>query len=190
MRLSLIILSILAASSFAGAQATQPSAAATAAWERTISSVAAAAAAHDSQALQTLIPGGCAAHRFSAERDADLSNLIAFISSSMVLGDHAYFSPTPTLASDIAHDVNEAAIIPDSAKKTLALGDQHDQAVAIQWLTQNLNPTDGAPIGVIVLWNSNPSLDDTHRLTFILIKADHIGDEFKLSQIVYGDPLE
>ncbi len=202
MRLSVFVAVVLLVGQLAGGQTTQASsgqassgqassgdAAVPPAWERLVSSLAAAAAAHDAQAMQALLSAGCAAHRFNADRDADLSAFIDFISANSVLGDHAYFYPPPALAADIARDVNSAAVISDSVKKTLALADKGNEAVAQQWLTQNLEPGDRTPIGVIVLWNTNPDQDQTQRPLFILIKGGNDGDGFKISQIVYGDPL-
>lgn len=192
MRLSVFVAMVLLVSELAGGQTTQASpgdAAVPAAWERLVSSLAAAAAAHDPQAMQALVPGGCAVHRFNADRDADLSSFIDFTSANSVLGDHAYLYPPPTLAADIARDVNSAAAVSDSVKKTLALADRRSETVAQQWLTQNLGPGDRTPIGVIVLWNASPDQDQTQRPVFILIKGEKDGDGFKVSQIVYGDPL-
>ena len=192
MRWAAFISIILMLGKVAGGQTTQGSSsdAVPPAWERLVSSLAAAAAAHDPQAVQALVPAGCVVHRFNAQRDTDSSALVDFTSANSVLGDHAYLYPSPTFAEDIARDVNSTALVSDFIKKTLALGSKQDQAVAMQWLTQTLGAEDGMPIAIIVLWNAGPDQDDRHRPIFILIKGEKDGDGFKFSQIVYGDPLQ
>jgi hypothetical protein len=192
MRLAAFIAIVLTLGNIAGGQTTQPSGpeAVEAAWERQVSSLAAAMAAHDSPALQSLVPGSCAVHRFSGQRDADLASLIDFTSDKSVLGDHAYlYSPT-TVAADIARDVNSSTLISDFTKKTLAMDDKRDQAVVLRWIAQSFSTEDNMPIAVIVLWQNGPTPDDRLRPNFILIKAEKDGEGFKFGQIVYGDPLD
>jgi hypothetical protein len=192
MRLAAFITIILMLGNIAGGQTTQPSGpeAIEAAWERQVSSLAAAMAAHDSPGLQALVPAGCAVHRFSGQRDADLASLVDFTSDKSVLGDHAYlYSPT-TVAADIARDVNASTLVSDFTKKTLAMDDKRDQAVVLRWIAQSFGAEDNLPIAVIVLWQNGPTPDDRLRPNFILIKAEKDGDGFKFGQIVYGDPLD
>jgi len=159
-------------------------------WERQVSSLAAAVAAHDSTALQNLVPSGCAVRRFNGQRDPDLASLVDFTSDKSVLGDHAYLYPPATAAADIARDVNSSAMVSDFLKKTLALDDKRDQPAVLRWLAQSLGAEDNMPIAVIVLWQTGPDPDERARPNFILIKAEKDGDGFKFGQIVYGDPLD
>jgi hypothetical protein len=193
MRLSIFVMVILAIGEIACGQTTRGSgddSGIPPAWEKLVSSIAAAAAGHDPQSMQAIVPGTCSVHRFNADRDADLSSLLDFISANSVLGDHAYLYPPVGAGADIARDVDTAAMVPDSAKKTLAMGDAHNEPVVLQWLTQNLGPADGTPIGVIVLWNYGAEQDQNPRPMFILVKGEKDGNGFKLSQMVYGDPLD
>jgi hypothetical protein len=192
MRLTAFLSVILMLGTLAGGQTTQASGpeVAMAAWERQVSSLAAAAAAHDSSSLQTLIPGDCAIRHFNGQRDADLASLVDFTSDKSVLGDHAYLSPPATVAADIARDVNSSGLVSDSIKRTLALDDKRNQPVVLRWLAQSLSAEDNMPIAVIILWETGPDPDDRHRPKFILIKSEKDGDGFKFGQIVYGDPLD
>jgi len=192
MRLAAFVLIVLMLGTLAGGQTTQPSRpeVLVAAWERQVSSLAAAVAAHDSPGLQTLVPSGCAVCRFNGHRDADLAALVDFISDKSVLGDHAYLYPPATVAADIARDVNSSALVSEFIKKTMALDDRRDQAVVLRWLAQSLGAQDNVPIAVIVLWETGPDPDDRRRPNFILIQGEKDGDGFKFGQIVYGDPLE
>jgi hypothetical protein len=191
MRTAAFISIILMVGLIATAQTTQPSEpeVAQAAWERQVSSLAAAVAAHDASGLQSLVPSDCAVSRFSGQRDPDLASLVDFASDKSVLGDHAYLFPPATVAADIARDVNASGLVSEFIKKTLALDGRRDQPVVLRWLAQALAPEDNTPIAVIVLWDSTPDPDDRHRPIFILIKAAKDGEQFKFGQIVYGDPL-
>jgi hypothetical protein len=192
MRLAAFLAMILMVGNIAGGQTTQPSGpeAVEAAWERQVSSLAAAVAAHDSAGLQALVPPTCAVHRFNGPKDADLASLIDFTSDKSVLGDHAYLDSPGTAAADIARDINASALVSDFTKKTLELNDKRDQAVVVRWMAQSLGMEDNTPIAVIVLWQNGPTPDDRLRPNFILIKAEKDGDGFKFGQIVYGDPLD
>lgn len=192
MRLPAFIAIVLMLGNIAGGQTTQASGpeAVEAAWERQVSSLAAAVAAHDSPGLQSLVPSSCVVHRFSGQRDADLASFVDFTSDKSVLGDHGYFYQPTTVAADIARDVNSSALVSEFAKKTLAMDDKRDQAVVMRWLAQSLGVEDNMPIAVIVLWQNGPDADDRFRPNFILIKAEKDGDGFKFGQIVYGDPLD
>jgi hypothetical protein len=160
------------------------------AWAKAVSSLAAAAAAHDGQTLQSLLSPDCRYRRFSAPADTDANDFVDFATAGAVLGDHAYLYPPPTLAADIAHDVNSSAVVSDFDKKVLALDDKSGQTVAVQWLTQALGAQDGALVGIIVLWNTGSASDGPHRPLFVLIEGKREADGYKMSQIVYGDPLQ
>ncbi len=196
MRLSAFISIILMLGAFAGGQTTQPSGQSSgpevmeAAWERQVSSLAAAVAAHDSPGLQGLVTAGCEVRRFNGQRDPDLAELVEFTSDKSVLGDHAYLYPPATVAADIARDVTSSVLVSEFIKKTLAMDDKRDQPVVMRWLAQSLGAQDNEPIAIIVLWETSADPDDRHRPNFILIKGERDGDAFKFAQIVYGDPLD
>ena len=174
----------------ASAQTTRPAADALPQWERVVSSLTAAVVARDPQAIQSLIAADCRVARFNAEPDADDSQLLDAVSTDIVLGDHAYIFPPAAVAADIAQDVNSTTLVSEFAKRSLNLGDQHARAIAMQWLAQALNAADGEFVGIIVLWDSRPETDDQHRLCFVLVKAQDDGQGFKISRVVYGDPLQ
>ncbi len=190
MRLCIFISVLALFGGMAAGQTTRPDAEVPAAWERQISSLAAAAAAHDGQALQSLVAPDCRIRRFNAAADSDISDFVDFATSSAVLGDHAYLYPPATLAADIAHDANSSSAVSDFDKKTLALDDKSGQTVAMQWLTQALGAQDGMLIGIIVLWDTRSDVNGPHRPLFVLVEGKKGTDGNKFSQIVYGDPLQ
>jgi hypothetical protein len=193
--LIVLMLALLPAAPAAG-QATQPSSPVSgpdvveAAWERQVSSLAAAVAAHDAPALQALIPAACGVRRFSGQRDPDIAAVVDYTSDKAVLGDHAYLYPPATIAADIARDVTASSLVSDFIKKALAFDEKRDQPVVMRWLAQSLGADEDAPIAVIVVWETSADPDDHHRPNFILIKGEKDGDAFRFSQIVYGDPLD
>ncbi|MGD0389455.1 MAG: hypothetical protein ABSC42_10925 [Tepidisphaeraceae bacterium] len=190
MRVSIFISVLALIGGLAAGQTTRPDAEVPASWERQVSSLAAAAAAHDGQTLQSLVAPDCRFRRFNAAADTDVSDFVDFATSGSVLGDHAYLYPPPMLAADIAHDVDSSPAVSEFDKKTLALDDQPGQTVAMQWLTQTLGAQDGTLVGIIVLWDTRSDADGPHRPLFVLVVAKQAADGFKLSQIVYGDPLQ
>jgi hypothetical protein len=161
------------------------------AWEREVSSIAAAAAGKDDETISNLAGTDCQIRRFNSEHDEDVSDLVGFASSVAVLGDHAYVSPATGSAGDIADDVNSSAIISGFSKRALDLDGKRDQTTVMQWMTSSLQAQDGAFVGLVVMWDSRPDVDDKHRLVFLLISAEKNSDGgFKVKRIVYGDPLE
>jgi hypothetical protein len=159
-------------------------------WQKQITSLAAAIAAKDTQALQDLTSSDCQIRKFNADRDGDLSDLTDFATSVAVLGDHAYTFPALTAASDIADDVNSSTIITAFTKHSLDLDPKRDQTTVLQWITSTLNTRDGALIGLIVLWDPRPDIEDRHRPNFILVLGERAGDDYKLKRLTFGDPLE
>jgi hypothetical protein len=190
MRLSIFISVLALFGGLAAGQTTRPQGEVPASWERQVSSLAAAAAAHDGQTLQSLVAPDCRYRRFNAAADSDVSDFVDFATTGAVLGDHAYVYPPPALAADIAHDVDSSSTVSDFDKKVLALDDKSGQTVAMQWLVQALGAQDGTLVGIIVLWDIRPDLDAQHRPLFVLVEAKKEADGFKFSQIVYGDPLQ
>ena len=190
MRLSIFISVLALFGGVAAGQTTRPQGDVPASWERQVSSLAAAAAAHDGQTLQSLVAPDCRFRRFNAPSDTDVSDFVDFATSGAVLGDHAYLYPPPTLACDIAHDVDSSATVSDFDKKVLALDDKQGQTIAMQWLTQALSAQDGTLVGIVVLWDTRSDADGPRRPLFALVEGKRGADGFKLSQIVYGDPLQ
>lgn len=190
MRLFTFFAVISAFTGIAAGQSTRPVADTPPQWERMVSSLTAAVVARDPQAIQSLLAGDCRVARFYSEPDADDSQLLDAVSGATVLGDHAYVSPAPAMAADIAQDVNSSSLVSDFAKRSLNLGDQHARTVAMQWMAQALNAGDGELVGIIILWDSRPETDDQHRLSFVLVKGQGDDRGFKFSRVVYGDPLQ
>jgi hypothetical protein len=192
-RLTFFISIVLMSGAAAIGQATRPAFASDAVppdWERTVNSLAAAVAGHDAQGIEAMLPAGCVAHRFNAARDADFSAFADFTDSATVLGDHVYLYPPTTAAADIARDVSASPVVADLTKKSLSLNDSAGQSVALQWITESLGAVQGVPMAIIVAWDTRPDTDDQRRLTFVLIQGEKAADGFKISQIVYGDPLQ
>lgn len=198
-----VLVIVLTACEFAGGQTTRPDAGASSAansssaagalsasWERQVSAFAAAAAGRNYDTLAAMLPDTCLIHRFNGQRDADASALTDFLNGSMVLGDHAYVCPATGAASDIAQDVSDSESVPDSAKKGLVLDAKNGSTIALKWIAQTLGTEDGTPIGMIVLWNSRPELDNQQRPLFVLIKGEKDADGYKIAMVVYGDPLQ
>jgi len=190
MRLSIFISVLALFAGVAAGQTTPPQTDVPTSWERQVSSLAAAAAAHDGQTLQSLVGPDCRYRRFNASADSDVSDFVDFATAGAVLGDHAYLYPPSTLAADIAHDVDSSAEVSDFDKKVLALDDKSAQTVAMQWLAQALGAQDGTLVGIIILWDTRPDADGPHRPLFVLVEGKKEADGFKLSQIVYGNPLQ
>jgi hypothetical protein len=159
------------------------------AWQQAIASFAAAAASHDADALRAVVNGNCVVHRFLSGRDHDLEPLIEFTASPILLGAHAYSGVSPIVANDIAADVETSQTVPDDAKKWLDLGDGIAGAVAVKWIGQSLGADETTPVGLLVLWTSSADRDVRHRLVFILIKGQQTGQQFNITEVVYGDPL-
>jgi hypothetical protein len=190
------ILSVGLLAGVAPGQTTRASSAAQAApevplgWEKEVTSFAAAVAAKDDQAIQTLAGADCQIRKFGSDHDIDISELTDFASSTTVLGNHAYIFPSTGAAGDIADDVNSSAIISSYAKRSLDLDGKRDQTVVMQWMTTALTAQDGMFVGIVVMWDTRPDTDDRHRPNFILMTAEKSGDAFKLKRIVFGDPLQ
>jgi len=174
----------------ASAQTTRPDADLSARWAKSVSCIAAAAAAHDAQTLQSLIDPDCQIRRFNTDGAGDISDFSDFATSGNVLGDHAYVFPDQAVIADIARDLDASPLVSDYQRKELAIGDPNQKSGVMRWLAQSLDAQDGDLIGVIVLWDSRPDIDDMHRPNFVLIKAQIAGGQFKTTQIVYGDPLQ
>jgi hypothetical protein len=171
-------------------QATRPDSDASATWSKAVSSIAAAAAGHDAQALQSLIDPNCQTKRFNAAGAGDVSDFTDFATGTAIIGDHAYVFPDASVIADIARDIDSSALVSDYQRKELSIGDANQKSGVMRWIAQSLDAQDGELIAVIVLWDSRADTDDMHRPNFILIKAEKSEGGFKATQIVYGDPLQ
>jgi hypothetical protein len=171
-------------------QATRPDSDASATWSKAVSSIAAAAAAHDAQTLQSLIDPNCQIKRFNAEGAGDVSDFTDFATGTAIIGDHAYVFPDASAIADIARDIGLSPLVSDYQRKELSIGDANQKSGVMRWIAQSLDAQDGELIGIIVLWDSRADTDDMHRPNFILIKAEKSDGGFKPTQIVYGDPLQ
>ena len=190
MRAISIVMMIAFCAGMGEAQTTRPAGETPPQWERVVSSLTAAVVGHDSQTVQSLVGEGCRVGRFFAQPDGDSSAFVDAISADTVLGDHAYVQPAAAIAGDIAHDVNSSSVVPDFEKHSFNLDDKHSRTVASQLVTQALNVGDGEFVGLIVLWDTRADVDDQHRLIFVLVKGEGDGDGFRLTRVVYGDPLQ
>src|ERR1700683_1206712 len=75
------------------AQTTRPDGDVLLTWGKQVSSIAAAAAGHDSQGLESLIDPDCKLRRFSSEGNCDIAEFVDFATNTAVIGDHAYVFP-------------------------------------------------------------------------------------------------
>lgn len=191
MRMVWAIAVVLWLAGAAAAQTTRPGSDAPAplAWQQAIASFAAAAASHDADALRAVVKGNCVVHRFLSGPDHDLEPLIEFSASPILLGAHAYAGVSGVAANDIAADVETSQTVPDDAKKWLDLNDGSASAVAAKWIGQSLGADQTTPVGLLVLWNPSADRDVRHRLVFMLIKGQQTGEQFNITEVVYGDPL-
>ncbi len=181
---------VLVGAGEASGQATRPDSDASATWSKAVSSIAAAAAAHDAQTLQSLIDPNCQIKRFNAEGAGDVSDFTDFATGTAIIGDHAYVFPDASAIADIARDIGLSPLVSDYQRKELSIGDANQKSGVMRWIAQSLDAQDGELIGIIVLWDSRADTDDMHRPNFILIKAEKSDGGFKPTQIVYGDPLQ
>ena len=188
MRWTLIIAVMFLLSVPALGQTTKP---APPAWDHTVAGLTTATSR---DALLPLLASDCTIRRFGGERDTSNEPLLEFIASHIVLGAHAYVYPPAMMAMDIAADVNASPLVSDEIKKAMTLEGPEAQknaaAVAARWVKQCLGTDDGTPVGVIVLWSSSGDRSLQRRATFILVRGDAVGDEFRISAIMYGDPLQ
>jgi hypothetical protein len=103
------------------------------------------------------------------------------------------------LAADIAADFKNAAAIPDKVKAQFTIDDETEikraNTTAAQWLVEELNAGDGAPVGVIVLWTPRPTLPGVKSapsfdVMFVLCRGQRIAEnKYKMTSIVYGSPV-
>ena len=159
-------------------------------WQKQVTFLAAAIAAKDNPALQSLAGSDCQLRKFNSDRDSDFAELTDFASGVTVLGDHAYVFPAMSASSDIADDINSSDIVTAFTKHTLNLDSKRDQTTVLQWIHATLNTDDTTLVGLIVLWDPRPDIEDHHRPNFILVTGEKAGDDYKLKRITFGDPLE
>lgn len=190
MRLSAFALFIAFLAAPVYGQSTRPDSDVSPAWAKAVSSLAAAAAAHDSQSIQSLVDSDCRFRRFSADQSSDISDFSDFTAGAAVIGDHAYVFPAQGVVADIARDVDSSALVTEYQRKQLAIGDPGQKSNVMRWVAQSIDAQDGELIGLIVLWDTRPDIDDMHRPNFVLVKAEKTDGGFKFTQIVYGDPLQ
>jgi hypothetical protein len=190
MRLFAFTVVVVCVAGVAPGQTTRPVSDTPLQWAKTVSSLAGAIVAHDSQGVQTLVGGDCHVSRFFGPADQDDSQFLDAVFSTAVLGDHAYIFPTNTMAADIAADVNTSSVVSEIAKQTLDLGDKRGKPIATQWIAQALSAADGDFLGIIILWDTRTEGDDQHRLNFVLVKGQESGPAFKIERVMYGDPLQ
>ncbi len=188
MRWAWIITAMVLLGGPAYGQTTRP---APAAWEHTVVGLTGATSR---DALLPLLTSECTIRRFGGERDTSSEPLLEFIASHIALGAHGYLYPPEMMAMDIAADVNASSLVTDDIKKAMTLDGPEAQknasAVAARWVKQSLGADDGTPVGIIVFWSSNGDRSLQRRATFILMRGEATGEGFRISAIMYGDPLQ
>jgi hypothetical protein len=114
------------------------------------------------------------------------------------LGVHAYTKTPATLATDLAADFRDNESVSQSVRRQMVPPDdaatKRADVTAAQWLRQILQPEKEQPIGVIVLWpdvrKNGGSSSATPWPTFVLVKGEATGEGFRITRLIYGDPLQ
>lgn len=141
--------------------------------------------------------GAAKVRRFDSTDDEAPDRLQARAASSTRVAVHGYFHPALSMAADLAADLKAATAVPEEIRKRLIPGDDDQMkranATAVQWTADVLRVSNDQPVGIIVLWCEDPGipgLASPPELVFILLRGEQSGkDQFRISQVVYGDPL-
>jgi hypothetical protein len=178
-------------------QATTRPAAAAATWPEATSRLSRALVGKDITELATVVAGIDKMTRFGSDAYETPDRLLSATTGMTVLGVHAYAKTPATLASDLAGDFRDNESIPMSVRREMIPVDdaaaKRADVTAAQWLAQILRPEKEQPVGVIVLWPDPRRKDGigstSPRPTFVLVKGEATGDGYRITQLIYGDPL-
>jgi hypothetical protein len=179
------------------AQTTQPASA----WSTTVMALANALVDQtDDSTLCSLVSEDTLIRQFNRTvRETPMSLHQQFAGMS-VLAARGYPGVPEELASDLAADF-KGAELPETIKRKLIAADDADtrraNTTAAKWITMTLEPSEGEPVGVIVLWQPEQRDSSTDENAppaalpmFVLVRGERTGrDSFRIRQIHYGDPL-
>jgi hypothetical protein len=188
------------------------------AWSRLVESFAKALAEGDRPAVEGLMAAKSYIRRFEAGEFETSDEMLGRLARSTLVGQHAYFHPALVMAADVAADFKQATAVPDKVRISFLIDDQNEMkranATAVQWLVEQLQTQQGAPVAVIVLWTPKPAApaeapeaadpdakpaDDKEdskpappafEPVFVILKGEETDPHrFRINYIVYGNPL-
>lgn len=192
----ILVIAFLAMPGFrASAQTTKP---ASADWSGAVQSLAAALAGGDSAVVREMLGTDGTVRPFFGSGGHGLAALLEQAELAGVVSNRAYRFPAATLATDLAEDVRDSAIVREDQKAPMipadSIGYQRAETTASQWLKTVLGAENGDQIGFIVLWIRDKSGDFTTirrgRPLFVLAIGDAKGDAVRIRKIVFGNPLD
>jgi hypothetical protein len=181
----------------AAAPTTRPIAAAT--WPEAAARLARALVGRDITELATLLSGAERLSRFGSDTLDTPDRVLGSTTGMITLGVHAYTSRPQTLASDLASDFRDNQSVPESIRRDMIPPDdeaaKRADITAGEWITRVLKLEKEQPVGVVVLWpdlqRRGPDAPSAApRPTFVLIKGQAMPDGFRITNLIYGDPLQ
>jgi len=200
-RLLMFLAGVAAIASPALGQTTQPVArpAAERAWPLAVEKLAKSLVAGELDDTQAMLAPHASVRRFDGVQSEELWRMAERAVKSTIIGQHAYNGAPLVMAADIAADFKNAAAIPDQVKAQFTIDDETEikraNTIAGQWLMEELNADDGAPVGVIVLWTPRPTVPGVKSapsfdVIFVLCRGQRIAEnKYKMTSIVYGSPV-
>jgi hypothetical protein len=178
----------------APAQATRP-AAPEQPWPKAMAAFARALVGGDIEAMGKVLSPRASIRRFDDTHDEESWQLFDHVGKATIVGQHAYMHPPMVMAADVSADFKNAAAVPDKAKLKFLIDDDTEMkranATAAQWIGEMVTAKHGVPVGVLVLWTPRPSTtgaEPTYDILFILCKGEQVGNNYRISTVVYGGP--
>lgn len=200
-RLLMFLAGVAAIASPALGQTTQPVAkpAAERAWPLAVEKLAKSLVAGELDDTQAMLAPHASVRRFDGVQNEELWRMAERAVKSTIIGQHAYNGAPLVMAADIAADFKNAAAIPDPVKAQYTIDDETEikraNTTAGQWLMEELNASEDAPVGVIVLWTPRPTLPGVKSapsfdVMFVICRGQRIAEnKYKMTSIVYGSPV-
>jgi hypothetical protein len=192
-----ILLSVAASPLVARAEqaTTRPAAGAT--WPDATARLSRALVGKDITEVASVLAGVEKVSRFGSDTFETPDRLLSQTTGMIVLGVHAYAKPPGTLASDLASDFRDNDTVPQTVRRQMVPPDENASKradiTAAQWLVQVLKPAKEQSVGVLVLWpdtrHKGAGASSSSRPTFVLVKGESTVDGYRITQLIYGDPL-
>src|SRR4051812_23451744 len=171
-------------------------------WPEATARLARALTGKDITEAATVLAGADRVSRFGSDAFEMPDRVLASTTGMTTLGVHAYGQTPGTLASDLAGDFRDNDAIPSNIRRQMIPPDdaaaRRADVTAAQWLAQvlKIDKEQERPVAVVVLWpdtrrrNTGDLQTLPPRPTFILVKGESTGEGFRISHLVYGDPLQ
>jgi hypothetical protein len=181
----------------AEAPTTRPIAAAT--WPEAAARLARALVGKDITEVATLLSGAERLSRFGSDAFDTPDRVMGSTTGMIALGVHAYSTRPQTLASDLATDFRDNPNVPESVRRDMVPPDdealKRADVTAGEWIAHVLKLDKEQPVGVVVLWpdlqRRGPDASSAApRPTFVVVKGEAMPDGFRITNLVYGDPLQ